>query len=180
MDTTVYRIEKHVILFTDIHDYSIVAEALGMGHMLPFLQEFYETQGDIIVAHHGEIIKYLGDAILCIFPAGNEVETVRCAQKMRSAYADLVMRRSITHDTELEVGIDAGEVEIGIVGHASLRQNDIFGEHVSRAAVIGHHRGIAVTDDVHRVIAAHYDTAPLPDVRLKWRAEPLTVWEILA
>ncbi len=180
MDTPTWNVEEHVILFTDLHEYSIVARELGRGHSLAFLHEFYESQGDIIVGHRGEIIKYLGDAILCIFPAGSEIETVQCAQEMRTAYADLVKRRNITHDTELEVGIDAGEVEIGIVGHTSLRTKDVFGEHVNCAAIIGHHRGIAVTDGVHRLIAGHYDTAPLPYVKLKWQPEPLNVWEILA
>jgi len=178
MDTI--RIEKHVILFTDLHEYSCVCKELGAGNTLAFTQEFYEVMGDIIVAHQGDIIKYLGDAILCIFPAGSEIETVQCALEMRTAYAELVKRRNIAHDTELEVGINTGDVEIGIVGHASFRTKDVFGEHVNRAAMIGHHRGVAVTDDVHRAIARRYTTAPLPDRKLKWQAEPLKVWEILA
>jgi adenylate cyclase len=179
METNVWTAEERVILFTDLHEFSIVGRELGRENLLAFLQEFYEVMGDIIVAHQGEIIKYLGDAILCLFPADSEIEAVRCARQMRTAYADLVQRRNITHDTELEVGIDTGEAAIGIVGHPSLRTKDVFSEHVNRAAVIGHHRGIAITDDVQKAVSAHFKTAPLPDVTLKWQNEPLKVWEVL-
>lgn len=179
METNAWTVEERVILFTDLHEFSIVGRELGREKLRDFIQEMYESLGDLIVAHQGEIIKYLGDAILCLFPAHNEVETVRCAQRMRTAYAELVNRREISHDTELEVGIDTGEVEIGIVGHASLRTKDVFSEHVNRAAVIGHHRGIAVTDAVYRTISSHYKMAPLPDVKLKWQTEPLKVWEVV-
>lgn len=179
MEINTRTTEERVILFTDLHEFSIVAKELGSGNLLDFLQELYCVLGDIIVAHQGEIIKYLGDAVLCLFPAHSEIETVRCAQQMRAAYADIVRKRQISHDTELEVGIDTGEVEIGIVGHASLRTKDVFSEHVNRAAVIGHHRGIAITDAVYRAISSHYKTAPLPDVTFKWQDEPLKVWEVL-
>lgn len=179
METNAWTVEERVILFTDLHDFSIVGRELGRENLLAFLQEMYESLGDLIVAYQGEIIKYLGDAILCLFPTHSEIETVRCAQRMRTAYAELVNRRAISHDTELEVGIDTGEVEIGIVGHASLRTKDVFSEHVNRAAVIGHHRGIAITDDVHKAVSAHFKTAPLPDVTLKWQTEPLKVWEVV-
>ena len=81
---------------------------MGEGNSLKFIQELYEAMG--------EIIKYLGDGILCIFPDGSEIEAVQCAHHMRTAYADFVKCHNITHDTELEVGINTGEVEVGVVG----------------------------------------------------------------
>jgi class 3 adenylate cyclase len=179
METNTWTTEERVILFTDLHEYSIVSRELGSENTRAFLQEFYESAGDIIVAYQGEIIKYMGDAILCIFPADSEIEAVRCAQQMRMAYEELVQRWNITHDTELEVGIDSGDVGVGMIGHASLRTKDVFSEHVNRAGVIGHHRGIAITDDVHKAVSAHVKTAPLPDVTLKWQNEPLKMWEVL-
>ena len=71
-----------------------------------------------------------------------------------------------------------GYVAIGILGHRSLRQQDVYGEEVNRAAVIGHHRGIAITERVHDRIAVMYETRRLPDVGVKWQDEPLKVWEV--
>ena len=171
-------VENRVVLFTDIHDYSIVVSALGPDSV-GFLQEFYEELGDIIVEHGGEIIKYLGDAILCIFSAESENQAVACALKLREAYSNIVRRRNISGDTELEIGISAGEVSIGIFGHRSLMQKDVFGEVVNRAATIGHHRGIAITESVYNKINTSYETNRLPDFEVKWQDEPLKIWEIV-
>lgn len=171
-------ISDQVILFTDIHDYSIIVHKLGVQHYT-FLQEMYERLGDIIVAYQGEILKYMGDAMLCLFPAGSENDVVRCCIECRQAFDGLVQRHNVRHETELETGIGSGAVAVGVFGHRSLRQKDVFGEEVNRAAVIGHHRGIAVTENVYHKVKSTYQTSRLPDKTVKWLAEPLKVWEIV-
>ncbi len=171
-------IKNPVIMFMDIHNYSIAAITLGQSQY-EFIQQVYETLGDIIVAYEGEILKYLGDGLLCVFPVALASEAVECAMKLRKAFAGVVRERNLPGDTELEVGISAGEVAIGVFGHESLRQKDVFGEQVNRAAMIGHHRGIAITESVYDVVKMRYETVQLPDFELKWQDEPLRVWEIV-
>jgi hypothetical protein len=49
-----------------------------------------------------------------------------------------------------------------------------------RAAVIGHHRGVAITESVYGQVGAHVPTRQLPDFRVKWQSTPMKVWEIIA
>lgn len=168
----------HVVLFADVHNFSRALPRLAKG-LHTFLQEIYERLGDTIVAHQGEIIKYMGDALLCVFPAGHEVDAVRCALEMRQIFAGLVDSRELPPDTELEVGIGSGQVAVGVFGHSTLQQKDVFGEEVNRAATIGHHRGIAITEHVYDKVKRTYETRRLPDVPVKWQEEPLRVWEVL-
>ena len=171
-------VENRVIMFMDVHNYSVAVATLGE-KLYGFIQETYERLGDIIVAHDGEILKYLGDAILCIFAAGCEKDAINCAGELREAFAGLVKERGLPPDTELEVGIGSGKVEIGLFGHRSLIQKDVFGQAANQAAVIGHHRGIAITESVYERIKADYETNRLPDFKVKWRDEPLKVWEVV-
>ena len=171
-------VENRVIMFMDVHNYSVAVTALGE-KLYGFLQETYERLGDIIVAHNGEILKYLGDAILCVFPADCKKDAIDCARELREAFADLVKERGLPPDTELEIGIGSGEVEVGLFGHRSLLQKDVFGQAVNQAAVIGHHRGIAITENVYERIKAEYETNRLPDFEIKWQDEPLKVWEVV-
>jgi class 3 adenylate cyclase len=91
----------------------------------------------------------------------------------------MVQRYNIRHETELETGIGSGAVAVGVFGHRSLKQKDVFGEEVNRAVVIGHHRGIAITENVYGKVKATYPTNRLPDKAVKWQDEPLKVWEIV-
>ncbi|MBN1977925.1 MAG: adenylate/guanylate cyclase domain-containing protein [Anaerolineae bacterium] len=102
-----------------------------------------------MVERQGVLVKYLGDGFLSVFPAGLEQHAVAGAIAMREAFAEMVRRWGAPADTELEVGIDAGEVAEGVFGHPTLRQRDVYGEAVNRAARIGHHRGVAITERVY-------------------------------
>jgi class 3 adenylate cyclase len=171
-------VENRVIMFMDVHNYSVAFATMGKT-LYGFLQETYERLGDIIVAHSGEIIKYLGDAILCVFAAGYEKDAIDCASELRAAFADMVKEKGLPPDTELEIGIGSGEVEVGLFGHRSLVLKDVFGQAVLQAAVIGHHRGIAITESVYERIKAEYETNRLSDFEVKWQDEPLKVWEVV-
>jgi adenylate cyclase len=175
---TDYAVKDQVVVFMDIHDFSIAANTLGKGQY-DFLQQVYEKLGDVIVEHGGDILKYMGDAILCIFPSGAENQAVECALELRKTFSNIVGERYLSPEIELEIGIGSGEVGIGIFGHKSLRQKDVFGEEVNRAAIIGHHRGIAITENVHDKVKTNYATRRLPDREVKWQDAPLKVWEIV-
>lgn len=166
-----------VVLFTDVHNFSIASRALAE-RQYAFLQELYETLGDILVEHQGELIKYLGDGLLCVFPVGLEQEAVASGIAMREAFSEMVKRWGLPADTELEVGIGAGEVGEGIFGHRTLRQREVYGEVVNRTAMIGHHRGVAITEQVYEEVKDAYAVRRLPDRILKWQEEPLKVWEV--
>ena len=170
-------VEEHVVLFADVHDYSKISRALGVD-AYGFLQEMYEKLGDIIVEHGGTIVKYLGDALLCVFPADAENKAVDCALKLRPAFAQIVSHRGLFIETELEIGIASGPVATGTFGHRSLLQWDVLGEEVIRAETIGHHRGIAITVCVHDRVKSNYPVRRLPDFNVKWQTEPLKVWEV--
>jgi two-component system sensor histidine kinase ChiS len=167
-----------VILFTDIHDFSIVQRHLG-DRAGEFIQQVYERLGEEIVCSHGTIIKYLGDAIMAVFPDKAEAAAVRCAFSMRRGYAELVREWKLPGETELEVGIGSGKVVRATFGHPSRRCEDVFGEEVNCTAVISHHRGVAVTAAARERLKESFRTRRLPDQIVKWRPEPLEVWEVL-
>jgi class 3 adenylate cyclase len=169
-------IEDRVVLFIDVHNFSIAFKDL---HGFPLLQEMYETLGAIVVEYKGEIVKYLGDGMLCVFPPGSENEAVACSLKLRQTFSELIKRRGLPSSTELEIGIGSGKVAIGVFGHASLRQKDVFGEEVNRAAMIGHHPGIAITERVYDRVRMKHETRRLPDFSVKWQEEPLKIWEVV-
>ncbi len=178
MENKPYSVESRVVMFMDIHNYSVVGRALQEAQY-DFLQTVYERFGDSIVAHSGEIIKYLGDGILCVFATDAAVPAIQCALELRQIYANIVREWDLSQATELEIGLSAGPVAVGIFGHSSLRQRDVFSEIVNEAAVIGHHRGVAITAAVYERVKDNFPTHPLEPYQLKWREDPLHVWEIV-
>lgn len=170
--------ERCVVLFLDVHDFSRAAVRLG-DRLGEFVQAFYDAMGEHVVQAHGTIVKYMGDAMLAVFADKAEAPAVRCALAMRSTFAGLVATWDLDPATELEVGITAGRVVRGTFGHRSLRIEDVFGEAVNTAAVIGHIRGVTVTGPVHARVKDAFVVTPLEPRKLKWAEEPLPVWAVV-
>jgi class 3 adenylate cyclase len=171
--------QQRVVLFTDVHHFSIAARQLGDAAAATFLQRMYTRLGDVIIDYDGEIIDYLGDGMLCVFPGGRGDLAVGAAVVARRVFVDLVASLGFPSATVLEVGISSGDVMVDTIGHPSFRKRDVLGEAVNEAATLCHHQGIAVTDAVHDQIASTRETRRLPDARLKWQDAPLRVWEIV-
>ena len=171
-------ISTRIILFCDCHDFSRLQLTIN-GPLLDFMDSFYQKCGECLVASGGRIVKYIGDAILAVFPEGSADEAVAAGACLRAEYAALVATVQTDVDSDMEVGISCGEVEEGVVGHRSLRNLDLFGECVNEAAMIGHHRGIAVTEAVRALLSDRTTVRRLKPFHPKWRTDPLTVWEIV-
>lgn len=210
-----------VILMTDAHHFAMVereletrgtraaaasadteaADGQAPTHPLAsFIQEYYAMLGEAVVRHGGRVIKYIGDGSLSVFPAtdtaavASAAAAIRCGFELRDGYARIAAAARLGIETDLEVGIAYGSVVAGTFGHHSLRSYDVFGEAVNEAAMITHHRGVAVTGSLRALFddraaqsggnqavdaQAALRFARLPDRPLKWRPEPLEVWEAL-
>jgi class 3 adenylate cyclase len=91
----------------------------------------------------------------------------------------LAASRKLPGEVELEVGIAAGKVAVGVCGHRTLRRKDVFGDAVNQAATIGHYCGVAITGPVYERVGASCATRRLPDFDVKWQREPLKVWAVV-
>jgi adenylate cyclase len=173
----IVKINK-VILFVDLHNYSIVTIRLG-DRAPEFTQAYYVLSGNAVVDHGGTLIKYIGDAVLAVFDEGEELNAVKAALETRERFAELSNSMGVGDITEIEAGIGSGEVAFGTFGHSSLLVTDLCGEPVSEVAMIMHHRGVAVTKEVHAAISSTMECNALPGRQLKWREEPLEQWEVI-
>ncbi len=169
---------NRVVLFCDISGFMRLACSIGE-RMTAFVQEFYRMVGDAVVGGGGRIVKYIGDAVLVVFPGGGETEAVRCALRMRGGFTELMGRHASGDGARLEVAISSGEVVEGIFGHDSLRLYDIMGETVAHAAIMNRFPGIIVTAKVHDAAGGEFRMEEMPPVPPKWGGEPLRAWRVL-
>jgi class 3 adenylate cyclase len=170
--------DEKVILFCDIHNFSKIM--IEIGNRYPrFIQSYYSKIGEDIVAAGGRIVKYMGDAILAVFDRDKEIQAIKCANKMRNSYLQILNKQKLKVLSELEVGINSGKVSCGEFGHNSLKAFDVFGPVVNEAAIIMHYRGIAITERVRLKLNTSIKLKELPRKKLKWQKAPLQRWAVL-
>jgi adenylate cyclase len=169
---------RRVVVFCDISGFMRLAASLG-GRLPEFVQEYYEMAGDAVAASGGRLVKYIGDAVLSVFPEGREREAMRCALRMRAGFGELLGKYAPVDGARLEIAVSSGEVAEGVCGHRSLRMYDVMGDAVAHAAVLNRLPGIVVTTEVRRVLGPLYRVEKMPSVPLKWSADALEAWRVL-
>ncbi len=146
------------IMMCDLRNSSALEESLGRKTYLETLNWFFEETTKIINDHGGEVLKFIGDAVLAIFPA-TEGKAEACASA-RSAARDIVANichwdgeKPCEHDIDCALGLAFGNVTYGNIGSRERLDFTVIGRATNIAARLSDygktqgHR-IAVTADI--------------------------------
>lgn len=129
--------------YSDLRDFTPLTETLPTQHLLAMLNEYFETVAAAVSARGGEILRFVGDAMLIVFPADAERDLERACRDAvdaaRDAFAKLASlndRRRSEGIPEIRfgVGLSAGEVVYGNVGAPDRLDFTVIGPSVNRAA----------------------------------------------
>jgi len=122
------------VLFADIRSFTSMAEKVSAKEIFEFLNQFYSQMNLIIEKHNGIIDKYIGDALLAIFP--NSVDdAINCAVEMQLYIRERVFRIN-NNDKKIEIGIGIhyGEVLLGVLGSEKRMQTTVISDVVNTAS----------------------------------------------
>ena len=129
------------ILIADMRGFTHYSDTHPITNVLSTLNDFFDALVGAIEAHGGEVLKFIGDALLAIFPA-SEAEAlplapaVAAALEVRRRIAELNAERARGGRTLLKFGLvlDAGEIAYGNIGSRSRLDFTAIGPAINHAA----------------------------------------------
>jgi len=132
------------IWFSDLRGYTVMSQAVEPAKLLAWMNEYFETISMPIIEHGGEILKYMGDAVLAIFPVENgngekaAREALAAAVSANEALAVLNERRQKADEPPIRHGIalHIGDVQYGNVGANRRLDFTVIGPAVNKASRI--------------------------------------------
>jgi class 3 adenylate cyclase len=123
------------ILFSDIRSFSTMSEQLTPQQTFNFLNSYLGTIGSIIRKHNGFIDKYIGDAIMALFPETVE-EAVRASLELLrnlNEYNDI--REELgEYPINVGIGLHCGKVMLGIIGEKERMEGTVISDTVNIAS----------------------------------------------
>ena len=138
------------ILFTDLQGYSTIIEPMSPKEVLELLNDYFSQMGSIIEKYDGVVLEYIGDAMMVVFGAPNEVKehqikAVRCAMEMREHMGKLNQKWIKTgvarfwknqgiETLTARVGIHTGNIVAGNIGGKNKLKYGAIGDVVNIAA----------------------------------------------
>lgn len=185
----VYRgdsVEQNLtILFSDIRNFTNLSESRPAKDVFLLLNEYMERLGPAIGTSHGFIDKYIGDAIMALFPREPK-DAVFAALAMCNEVRG--MRNTTFRDFHLDAGfgIHFGSVMLGTVGEANRLDTTVIGDNVNLASRLegltkNYGIPIIVSDSVCRNIPENtgLEFREIDAVIVKGKTIPIVIYEVL-
>ena len=125
------------IWFSDIRGYSTYTQRYEPGEFIGRLNAYYECVVPIIYEHQGEVLKFIGDAVLAIFADDDpDDEGEACRRALAAAQASNQALLDRNSEFDHGIGLHVGEFQFGNIG--SLRRLDftVIGNEVNVASRI--------------------------------------------
>jgi adenylate cyclase len=114
-----------VILLSDLRDFTALSDRFPGEAVIGLLNSYFDCLVPALEAHRGEVLKFLGDGLLGIFPVADDPgvacrEALAAADEARAALQEGNAERSARGEPELRFGLalHLGEVLYGNIGSA--------------------------------------------------------------
>jgi adenylate cyclase len=187
------------VIFTDLRNFSSVAEKLEPPEVMEWMNEFMEALAKHIDLRGGFINKYMGDAIMAVFgfpiistdEAGRRrdaANAVQCALDMGEELRQLNQIWKDLPDVQMRVGIFSGPAVAGCIGSTDRLEFTVMGDTVNTAARLESFDKDYASEDLCRVLIGHptfelldgqFRTELVQSIELKGKQAKTTIYRIL-
>ncbi len=135
---------RAALWFSDLRDFTLLTETLAPEAVLSMLNSYFELVADAVAKRGGEVLRFIGDAMLIVFPAeaiDDDIDRT-CEAALEAAIDSFdsleTMNRQRAEAGEplirFGVGLHVGEVIYGNVGAPERLDFTVMGPAVNRAA----------------------------------------------
>jgi class 3 adenylate cyclase len=174
------------VMFSDIRSYTAISEGLSCGGVFNLLNAYFAMTNPIIDANGGIIDKYIGDAILSVFPntPDGALRSVIAINRELQAFNE-ARRKNGESDILTGTGIHFGNVDLGTVGNGTRLQATVIGDAVNLASrlesatkvfsvrVLMSEAALARLENPGEFHLRRIDT-----VRVKGKEQPIDIYEV--
>jgi class 3 adenylate cyclase len=188
-DGTVHREGERrqlTVLFSDIRGFTAFSETREPEEVVAMLNAYLQVQSEVVIAHGGDIDKFVGDELMARFSGeGHASRATLAAVEMVEAVAELNQTRGLAADDHIHigVGINSGEMILGAMGSEQRMDFTVIGDAVNLGARLCSvaARGEVVTSLVSRELANDLTEISFESrepVKVKGKSEPIEIFEV--
>ena len=173
------------VLFSDIRQFTRLSERMGLDETFAFVNLYLGRMVPAIEAHHGIVDKYVGDAVMALFPrqADDALEAaiamMRALDKLNGDGA-----REDRPPLRIGIGLHYGQLMLGTVGVHGRMDGTVIGDAVNLASRIegstrAYGLSLLLTSQVRGRLEFpdRFALREIDRVRVAGRDEPVTLFE---
>ena len=177
---------KMTVLFSDIRSFTKLSESMTAKENFDFLNSYLRQVIPSIRDHQGFIDKYIGDAIMALFPR-NPDDAVKASIEALNRLQDYnkIRTRENRLPIQIGIGLNSGELMLGTIGDKLRMDGTVISDAVnlaSRLEGLTKKYGVSLSVSEHTLKGLEninaYHHRFLGKVQVKGKLEPVSVFEI--
>jgi two-component system sensor histidine kinase ChiS len=130
------QVQKEMtVLFADIRSFTSLSEKMSPKENFNFLNAYLSRVSPVIRNHNGFIDKYIGDAVMALFPqtADDAVQAAIEMQKQVSLY-NFYRQENGEEPIAIGIGLHTGSLMLGTVGESQRMESTVIADAVNLAS----------------------------------------------
>jgi adenylate cyclase len=180
------------IIFSDIRGFTTLSEKLTPEEVVALLIPYLEAMSKMIYKHGGTVDKYEGDAIMAFFGEpvpfkDHAVRAMRASLDMRKALTELKDRwakEGRPSKIEMGIGINSGEVFVGMVGSEQRINYTVIGDNANLASRLQdltktYDWPILISESTYQHVKDEFDCEFADAVTVKGKTKAVNVYKVL-
>lgn len=130
------QVEKNMsVMFTDIRDFTALSESMTPQQTFNMINSYLSVMNPVVSAQHGIIDKYMGDAIMALFPtAADDALTAALSMLSRLDEYNSGRERAAYAPIRIGIGINTGLLMLGVIGGGNRMEGTVLGHTVNLAS----------------------------------------------
>ena len=178
------------ILFSDIRSFTSISEKMMPDDLVNSLNRYFTVMVDIIMARHGIVDKYIGDAIMAFFGApvrhkDDALQSVLAGIEMSEALGQFnAQQRELGKpEVRIGVGINYGVVTGGNIGTEKKMDYTIIGDMVNLASRMEgltkkYHQPLLISESLHQKVKDEVDCRLIDTVAVKGKTKGVRIYTV--
>ncbi len=130
---------KMAVLFSDIRSFTALSETMSPAQNFAFLNSYLSRVGPVVRKHRGFIDKYIGDAVMALFPEkpGDALDAAIDMQRELREFNHHRLKKNY-EPLKIGIGLHAGPLYLGTIGEAERMDSTVISDTVNVASRIEH------------------------------------------
>ena len=123
------------VFFSDIRAFTTISEKMNPKENFTFINEYLSMVGPVIRQYNGFIDKYIGDAIMALFPLSVD-DAINAAIHIRTTLKEynLKQKQKGIEAIDIGIGVNSGKLMLGTIGEEERMETTVISDTVNLAA----------------------------------------------
>ncbi len=178
--------KEMTVLFSDIRGFTTISESMSSEKVFKFLNFYFKNMVPYIDKNHGFVDKFIGDAIMALFPESAE-DALKAAITMKKVIKKINKHNSYFEKNPINAGtgLHHGLLTLGLIGWTTRIESTAIGDTVNLASRIEnatkmYNVNIIISDTVKKELPQinNYHFREIDTVRVKGKDNFIVLYEV--